>query len=393
MFRFTPTQVGSRRASIRLVTNDSTVQIPSITERGTYYIDLHGMGKADLYGTGIEFGQALIGGDAKEHRHDVVRVSNTRTAPVILTGMVIEGADPGEFSEHSLNGWPALPYPLDAGAEMELGVTFAPVAGGLPGDRNAVLKVITIEGDTIIARLHGIAGTREIMVNPGSVNFGILTAGKRSRQTITVSNSGTMPLIVEPPAMSPGSDFTIGSFPRLNLAPGQMEYLEVTYAPGAVGASNATLTIDNNGTTGTAVVNLSGAGLKTKFVDADPGSTAIGRNGGSDPLGTNPRGGTQGLNVSGVEEVSEGNGVALRRSVPNPARDMVEIGYLLNENGRVRLALYDSEGRLLRILVDGNHDAGEHLVRVDVHDLPGGVYHYRLSGGGNNLSRSFHIVR
>src|SRR5690606_12154892 len=47
-FSFTPSRSGSRRATLRLVTNDSTIHTPGISERGSFYWDLIGSGNVGL---------------------------------------------------------------------------------------------------------------------------------------------------------------------------------------------------------------------------------------------------------------------------------------------------------------------------------------------------------
>jgi hypothetical protein len=387
---FWPQQIGSRRAGIRLRTNDSTRGITGITEKGFHYVDLYGIGRADLYASDLEFGQALIGGGPAEHRRGNVTMRNTKPIPMIITQILIEGDDATEFSAGS--GWPTLPYILDPGKEVDLGVVFAPAAGGQVGDRDGLIKLITSDGDTVVARLHGVAGTRTVEVNPPAINFAPITLGKVTRRRITITNNSTMPVTLQQPVLSPGSDFTVTSLARLVLVPGQVEYVEVTYSPSTAGASNATLTIPSNSTTGDIQVNLSGTGLKTKFVDADPGSTAIGGNGGSDPLGT-PGSQLDNPSVSSVDGALEMHGLALYQSIPNPAREMVEIRYRLAKSGEVELALYDAQGRLVRMLENGHREEGERVVRVNVADLPNGVYHYRLGSNGRTLSRTLTVTR
>jgi hypothetical protein len=99
------------------------------------------------------------------------------------------------------------------------------------------------------------------------------------------------------------------------------------------------------------------------------------------------------MSISGVDAAELLNGMALHQSVPNPARDMVEIGYRLTKGGEMELGLYDAQGRLVRMLEAGQRNAGEGVVRVSVADLPSGVYHYRLTSEGRSVSRMLRIVR
>ncbi|MEO5617296.1 MAG: PQQ-dependent sugar dehydrogenase [Candidatus Eisenbacteria bacterium] len=75
------------------------------------------------------------------------------------------------------------------------------------------------------------------------------------------------------------------------------------------------------------------------------------------------------------------------RAVPNPAREATEIAFGIPRPERVRLALYDLNGRRLRVLVDGIAPAGETRARWDGTDesgaaAPAGVYFARLEREG-----------
>jgi hypothetical protein len=389
MCRFKPRQMGSRRAGFRLVTNDSSVIIPGITEQGVYYVDLYGNGKADLYANDVDFGMALIGGGPADRIHRSVHVKNTINGALVITGIVLEGVDTADIKAEITPPWPALPLILNGGDELDLGVVFGPLAGGPIGPRNAVLKLITSNGDTIVSHLAGIAATRTISVSPINMTFGPVTTGKQVRRTITIANTGLMPVTLQQPLMSPGSDFIVGLLPRLVLAPGQTEYLEVTYLPQTPGGSNATLTISSNASNSSLQVNLNGTALKTKRVDPDPSQATVAADGGAvDPAGIAGAG-----RASGVAGDEAGGGMRLWQSAPNPASDRVEIRYALDRAASVRLELYDASGVLVKVVDAGDRSNGEHHAVVDVRDLPSGVYHYRLAAGAAVIGRTMTIVR
>jgi hypothetical protein len=77
---------------------------------------------------------------------------------------------------------------------------------------------------------------------------------------------------------------------------------------------------------------------------------------------------------------------------PNPARSGTTLRYGLASPARVRLALYDAAGRLVRMLADGPREAGEQAVRWDGRDDGGraiapGLYLARLSAGAQTITR------
>ncbi|MBI5647530.1 MAG: T9SS type A sorting domain-containing protein [Ignavibacteriae bacterium] len=80
-------------------------------------------------------------------------------------------------------------------------------------------------------------------------------------------------------------------------------------------------------------------------------------------------------------------------NTPNPFRDMTRIRYSLPATVRTHLAVYDTFGRELSVLVDAEQAAGEHSVVFHAGSLPSGVYLYRLSTPSSSLSRSMLLAR
>jgi hypothetical protein len=75
---------------------------------------------------------------------------------------------------------------------------------------------------------------------------------------------------------------------------------------------------------------------------------------------------------------------ALRGAAPNPFGASTNIGFALPRGEHVVLRIYDTTGRLVRTLVDGNLEPGDHEVRWSGkddagHRLGAGVYFLRMS--------------
>lgn len=81
--------------------------------------------------------------------------------------------------------------------------------------------------------------------------------------------------------------------------------------------------------------------------------------------------------------------LALEQNAPNPFNPTTAIRFSIPEIGRVYLAVYDVNGRLVRVLIDGELSVGAHEVTWDGrdevgHEVASGVYlarlQYRASG-------------
>ncbi|MCK4304090.1 MAG: T9SS type A sorting domain-containing protein [Candidatus Eisenbacteria sp.] len=94
---------------------------------------------------------------------------------------------------------------------------------------------------------------------------------------------------------------------------------------------------------------------------------------------------------------SAGHRLFLAQNSPNPGRGCVTINFGLAEQGPARLQLFDTNGRLVRTLVDGKLEAGPHTLVWDGRDNTGqqtsaGVYFYRLYADGRDLrQRMMHL--
>ncbi len=106
--------------------------------------------------------------------------------------------------------------------------------------------------------------------------------------------------------------------------------------------------------------------------------------------------------INGTTEVADDQTASVRlqlaQNSPNPFRSETQIAFALPGSASVRLELFDVSGRSVRRLLDGTMSAGRHQVTWDGRGengevLPSGVYHYRLSGGGEAIERKMVRLR
>jgi hypothetical protein len=88
----------------------------------------------------------------------------------------------------------------------------------------------------------------------------------------------------------------------------------------------------------------------------------------------------------------------LGQNVPNPFNPTTNITYSLATAGDVKLRFFDSSGRMVRTLVDGKKNAGDHTVTWDGRNdsgqpLPSGVYYYELGGNVRSESRKAILLK
>lgn len=96
--------------------------------------------------------------------------------------------------------------------------------------------------------------------------------------------------------------------------------------------------------------------------------------------------GLQQAGFTAVVGVEPGPGAAsadrLFPSAPNPMRERTTLRFQLAAAGRVRLEIFDLQGRRVASLVDEDRAAGTHAVTLEGRSLVPGVYHVRLEAHG-----------
>lgn len=101
--------------------------------------------------------------------------------------------------------------------------------------------------------------------------------------------------------------------------------------------------------------------------------------------------------VVSVENEPAVNGIptefALEQNYPNPFNPSTTIRYALPTNEYVRLAVYNTLGQEVAVLVNGEQKAGEHTIPFDGANLNSGVYLYRLQANSFVSIRRMVLVK
>lgn len=85
--------------------------------------------------------------------------------------------------------------------------------------------------------------------------------------------------------------------------------------------------------------------------------------------------------------------MVLHDNYPNPFQSSTTIGYELSRQGHVKVAVYDVQGREVRVLVDGFQQAGRKTVTIDADNLPSGTYLYQLDFEDWSTTKKMLVVR
>jgi hypothetical protein len=84
---------------------------------------------------------------------------------------------------------------------------------------------------------------------------------------------------------------------------------------------------------------------------------------------------------------------ALHQNYPNPFNAETNVSFSLAEAGNVSLKVYDLSGRLVTTLVDGQMDAGEHVVSWDASNVSSGVYFLMLATADFSATKTMNLLK
>lgn len=187
--------------------------------------------------------------------------------------------------------------------------------------------------------------------------------------TITNSGNGTLVYLASDSTLSGSGWLSVGGIPLGNLGEGESTVLEVEVDPAGLAAGQSYQ--------GMVIITSNAVNGAQQVV---PVTIFIQSSSGIEDEGSFPR------------------RLALHANYPNPFNPATEIAFDLPAAGRVRLAIYNILGQLVRTLVDAPLAPGTHRVEWDGRNEAGmeagsGVYLYRLSFKGRVLTRKMTLIR
>ena len=220
-----------------------------------------GTSKAGLHLTpnAIDFGSVGVGSNANQP----VIVGNRGSKKVTLTNISATG------SEFSISGFSG-PTVLQPGQTLKLTAAFAPTSAGQVSGNISVTTAS--QGPAMMATLKGKGATSLLSVTPSPVNFGNVSEGSPSTQTVKLSNEGAESVVITSVSAS-GKDFSVsGVTTPQTLTPKQSVTLTAKFDPSSGGAETGNISVAASG--GAVEIGLSGVGIAPS-VQLVPSTTAV----------------------------------------------------------------------------------------------------------------------
>jgi hypothetical protein len=194
----------------------------------------------------------------------------TNTGGSSVTVSQVTPTGPG-FSVTGLS----LPLTLPAGQSTSFTVVFSPqsaanASGNVAISSNASSPTV----NTAVTGMGVAAGS--LTASPSSVSFGSVQTGNSQTASQTLTNSGGSSLTITQASYTGAGFSASGLTMPLTLAPGQSTSFSVAFAPQTSGAVTGGLTITSNASNASLAVALSGTGVSSGSLTANPSSVSFG---------------------------------------------------------------------------------------------------------------------
>jgi hypothetical protein len=247
---FQPTATGARTAALQLL-SDTTGASQSLPLSG---IGLLPTPLVCSSAGSLAFGNQYVGTTSPVQS---VVVSNCGSAALLVTNNVFSGANSADFT---LVGYDCQSGSIPTGGVCTVSVSFVPTAGGA---RAATLTLY----DNAVGNPHsigfsgtGIVSSTDVCYSANSLSFGNVHTGSNEVQTLTVTNCGTVALLITNVTLT-GTDaaqFSVVGNTCSSVPTGGTCSVSVRFTPTSGGPHTASLMIFGSATGSPQAIGLNG---------------------------------------------------------------------------------------------------------------------------------------
>jgi HYDIN/CFA65/VesB family protein len=368
-FRFAPTSVGIKNASIVVHT-----QIDTLTQ------SIQGEGvlpQVEVASELIDFGEVIVNNTKDTISVAVLR--NTGSMTLAISGVSQLGPDevqfsilsgdggftlaPGESKTMDLQFAPTLPSRTSGRLGFYYDGPGSPAIVNLYGDGKGVQGIAALGIDTIWAEAGDLVEIPVYLRNQENL---AITGATGFYAELRFNSTLLSPFGTTPTGTVDNGEHTIilDNLPLLPDAEGALARLQFIASLGS--AEGTPLHLENALALGG---NVSVTQMPGYFFLSD-----VCREG-------------------GMRLFFETGNIALRQNRPNPFNANTVIDYEVIENGQTRLYVMDFLGRTVAVLVDGIVEAGSYSVLFDASALPSGSYLYVLQTPSERLLKLMEVAK
>ncbi len=222
------------------------------------------LGTLALSGATLDFGSVTAG----QSKTMTAAASNTGTVSLTVSSASIS-------SKYFSLTAPSLPITLGPGQSAPVTVVFTPNAAGAFSATATIASTASDSSTSISLTGTGVASS-QLAVSPTTENFGSITVGSQSNQTITLTNGTGATVNISQVSVS-GTGFKLsGITTPLALTASQSTTFTATFSPLTAGSASGTVTITSDAPNPSLSLPLSGTGVTQGAVGSNPTSLDFG---------------------------------------------------------------------------------------------------------------------
>ncbi|MEL6823422.1 MAG: DUF4397 domain-containing protein, partial [Calditrichota bacterium] len=292
----------------------------------------------------------------------------------------------------------ATPF-IDAPAGQTINIGVAAGNSSSVTDTLANFTMVLEAGKRYVAIANGLLDPAQFMANPDGMETGFTLfindlgrefAGNPAQVDLSIMHGSTDAPTVD--IIEPGLNMTLADDiqysdvnPYLSMAPGAYS-IEITDAFG--NNSMATYGLDLSSMTGAAATVFTSGFMNRSANQNGAAFGLFAAMADGQIITLSP--------IVGIDEPEVFNTVEtyeLSQNYPNPFNPSTTIQYSLPNSERVQIAVYNTLGQQVALLVNQQQQAGTYEVKFDATNLTTGVYIYRIEAGSFNSVRKMMLVK
>ncbi|MBI3195699.1 MAG: choice-of-anchor D domain-containing protein, partial [Ignavibacteriae bacterium] len=240
---FLPTATGNQTGTISFV-NDATGSPHTVSVSGTGIFP-----NISLSATSKTFGNVVVG----QNKLDSVTISNIGTAPLVITGMTLNG------NQYSITPTTGTIAPASS---QKLYITFAPTSTGAKND--TIKMTHNAAGSPSKVSLSGTGTAPQFALNSTTKSFGNVPPNTLKKDSVTVTNNGTATLNISSVVSSNGKFVVTPTNGTVNANGGTKKFY-INYTPPTLTYDTAKITFTHDASGSPSVATATGLGYAPLF--------------------------------------------------------------------------------------------------------------------------------
>jgi Cep192 domain 4 len=211
----------------------------------------------------VDFKEVVVG----QKNSQTLQISNTSKEPVSFESLHVSGAG---FKLSPIK----TPFTLPSGKALTVTLVFAPTSASSAAGSLALSSSDLEAPVSVPLSGSGEKAAPQLQSQPSSLHFGAVAVHATSTQTVTLKNTGNVPLTINSVALPNSAFSATGLSSGVSLAPGQNLEFKLAFRPTGGGSVSGTLSIGSSSLTSPVKLALAGSGTTSNPPTSTPSTSS-----------------------------------------------------------------------------------------------------------------------